>query len=321
MAEAYQPNFELKEKESKRIAARYYFFRHDKPIYSDELADLMSSHGYQTSEYSGAEFVNNQEIPQADEPFHPSDKQLKKFAGRGRSETQESIYNLADRVKFEGITREPDSRENLKLLPDILGDENAVPFIITGPRTRHGFTAQNINKNLKDQGVEIDPQNVIVTDLLTDLNKHWICLTEIAEELGLKSPWEVERNPKYEGQLAARGVESMKDIQARVKHYLQVLERLFRKQKTTQPALADKHPVVIGISSDFAQRALLKTLGLEEVNGQPVLEFQSGVGSYVEVEVLEDGKANVYYQDQEHSEPQLLTSVENFHQIINNDQK
>ncbi|MBU1036809.1 hypothetical protein KKF32_02085 [Patescibacteria group bacterium] len=305
--------FEKKEKEPNKVAARYYFFRHDEPVYSDEVAKLMNSHGYEVEHYSGAEFIADQEVPEEQEGFHPSEKQLKKFKGRRRSETFEPRYEIEDRAKFEAVIKEPSSRENLQPLVGILEDKNVVPFIITGPRTRHGFSAQSINKSLKDQGIEIDQKSVIVTDMLTDMNKHWIYLTEIAEEKGLKNPWDAIRNPAYKQALEEKNIETMVDIEERIKHFLQVLDRLFKKHKTNDPLLSEKFPAVISVTSDYSQLTLLKALGIKEINGEPILKFKPDVGSYVEVELMENGTAKIYYQARDQQNPQLVGEVDDFY--------
>ena len=76
---------ESKEKEPGRVVGRCYFFRHDKPIYSKELAELMNEYGYGSSEYSSAKF-ESQNIPtELNQTFHSSSAQLEKFVSRGRS--------------------------------------------------------------------------------------------------------------------------------------------------------------------------------------------------------------------------------------------
>lgn len=309
---------ESKEKEPGRVVGRCYFFRHDKPIYSEELAELMGEYGYESSKYSSAKF-ESQNIPTELNPtFHPSSAQLEKFSSRGRSIPFEEKKGDEDRVRFEGTIQSPDERRNLSHLADILKQENVVPLIFVGSRTRHGLTAEAVVEALADKGVQIDKKNITVTDMLTAMNKHWVHIFEASQELGLENPWQpiVAPEPKDIEKLKEKNIESMDEIADRTRHYLAVLDRMFNIKVAKDPSLKEKSPAVVNFTSDFNQIALLQALGLNEVQGKPVLDFRPAVGSYVEVEVFADDTAKVYYQPAIASAREELGIVTNFHEKL-----
>lgn len=308
---------ESKEKEPKRVVGRCYFFRHDKPVYSEELAKLMAGYGYESGTHSSALFGNQEAVDQLAPPFHPSPEQLNKFRARGRTTPFEnSVEN--ERVKYEGTIQPPEERKNLAHLVEVLKKDDVIPLVFVGPRTRHGFTAETVTNALAEEGIEIDPKNVTVTDMLTALNKHWVYVLEASKELGLENPWDPILAPQTEhsAKLHEKGLESRDEIVERTRHYLAVLNRMFNMKIAKDPSLKEKSPAAISFTSDFNQMALLEALGVMEIDGVPLSAFKLGVGSYVEVEVLADDTANVYFQPVDASVSKHLATIRDFHTKI-----
>lgn len=317
-------HFESKEKEPEEVVGRYYFFRHNKPVYSTDLEKMVTEHGYAPEKYAPAKYEEKDKISKkSDKKHHPNEKQLGKMFRRSVSEKHNrgsQAFDLKtdteDRMEFEGGVQELKERKNLESLAKILKQEKVAPFIFIGPRTRHGFSAESIKESLKGQDVNTDKIPVAITDMLSDLNKHWIYILEAAKEEGVENPWELILNPKYQEKLKEKGIETMKEISERTKQYLGSLEKMFKAKKDSDLSLEEKSPVFMNITSDFNQFALLKSLGIEKIQEKPISDFRPAIGSSIEIEVLANDTANIYYQLPEQDNPELLATVEDFHEKI-----
>ena len=315
----FVPKKDSIEREPRDISARYYFFRHDTPLYGKEMAAVMEGFGFPTNLYSSARF-GEQKIPTFNEPYHPTTEQLAKFAKRGRSEV---FPGEGHRSIYEAVTVPPEERKTFSRLLDVLKREDTTPFIFTGPRTRHGTTAEAVANDLKQSGIEFDEKNVAVTDMLTDINKHWVYLYQVSRELKLDIPWESFENPELRtehreaaARLGLGNIENTEDATARIKHYLVVLERLFKKRVAHEKDFSAKTPAAINFTSDFTLIAVLRAVGIKEVSGIPVTRFKPEIGSYIGVEVNTDNTADVYYHSPSEQQARHITRVSGYREKI-----
>lgn len=307
-----------KEREPKRIVGRLYFFRHDKPVYSEDVAGLMNGYGYKATAYSSAQFEQQKMPEQLASPFHPSAERLDTFAARGRSVPLAEEKDGMERLRFEGTIVPAEKRENLPHLEEVLKEENVVPLIFVGSRTRHGLTAEAVVGELRGDGIDIPDKNIAVTDMLVELNRHWMEVFEASKELGYAQPWRavLDPTPEHAQKLGEKGIETIDGITERTRHYLAVLDRLFRMKSAKDPSLSEKIPAVVNFASDLNQIALLRVLGVEAVHGKPLIEFRPTPGSYIEIEIHADDTATLFYQPVDASTREELAVVQGFHKEI-----
>lgn len=317
MENSENPQFTIESKEKEpEILRRYYFFRHDKPVYSEDLAHLMEQSGYSPTEYSSAKFEEKQTVSKSDAKYHPTAKQMGKFLRRDSVQGFEQKKNIGERARFEGVVERPSERKNIKSIAGILKQEKISPLVFVGPRTRHGFSGEALVESLKEEGVSVNEKNITVADKLTDINKHWIKIFDLAKELNLKNPWQLLLDSSYEEKLKEKGIETFEEISERIKNFLAVLEREYENEKSEKSIFNKGSSVSINITSDFDQLALLKALGIEQIKEKPIMDFRPGLGSYIEIEVLANDTANIYYQSSDEEAPELLATVDNFHRKI-----
>ncbi|MFA5050859.1 MAG: hypothetical protein WC499_01965 [Patescibacteria group bacterium] len=309
----------------------FYLFRHDPPIYDPAADEKMKEHGFSGEKnYGGAQF-GKFEIPEIPEKDLPQKKKLQNLSRSSKSKiiipdvATDNIYQenghetqeeLMARAKFEGGTDEIKERKNLNYLADLIKEKNFKPIMLVGPRTRHLFTYNSVVNALEKQGVDIDEPILSHTDKLTDINSHWLPLMEVAEELNIQDPWGTVKDPNFHEEMNKRGIETMEEIEERIKNYLIILERWWKKQNNLGKINQEVKPIFIGFTSDFEQRALIRLMGIEKINGVNTNYFKSDSGSYISVEVAKNGTAKIYYQSPNNEKHELLGEVADFQKTL-----
>lgn len=318
---------EIKENPPKPVRI-FYLFRHDPPVYGSEVAEEMEKHGYSGEKnYPGSSFTKEIELQPELIKNQPSEERLQIFDRRDGSKIipkfsegnppEKPEEKLRKRAIYEGTITEIKDRKNLTSLVEQINNPEFEAVFLTGPRTRHLFTYNSVINALKAKGANLSEKlTPFHTDKLTDLKNHWLPLMEIAKKLELEDPWGTVKDPAFHDEMQERNIETMQEIEERMRKYLLILERWWSMKNHTNEQKNKVSPIFIGFTSDFEQRALLQLAGIKEINGKPTNYFKSAPGSYISLEITKDGVAKVFYQAPDEEKPKFLGQLENFENII-----
>ncbi|HFC76917.1 MAG TPA: hypothetical protein ENJ27_01670 [Candidatus Moranbacteria bacterium] len=245
------------EKEKFEPKIIFDFIRHGQAEYGTDIAEKMSSMGYEFKDYLPTSKISDKEMTKREI-----------WEGRITTEGRKQLEQVVDRFIKK------------------IDKDKEVLIILSGPRFRQEQSGEIILNELEKNNINVFKAREHKD--LVDSKKHWISILEFVKDKTKKddSPWQYWLKMS-ENELKEADLEGFNDIGKRMDHFMRLLKR-YAQRYQKQLGLDKKVLRIISSTSDINILSLLQKDKLSDLEQEVIKNAE-----IVELGVDEDGEVKL----------------------------